>query len=53
MNDACVALTGTYSSDLERYRERLAQLDGDLPAFIARLKTAADAEDPLQALLED
>jgi predicted aminopeptidase len=52
MNDACVALTGTYSSDLERFRELLAELRGDLAAFVARLENAADAPDPLQALLE-
>jgi predicted aminopeptidase len=53
MNDACVALTGTYASDQEHYREALAQLGGDLESFVARLEVAADAEDPLQALLED
>jgi len=53
MNDACVALTGTYSSDLDRYRELLEQLGGDLAAFVARLENAANADDPLQALLED
>jgi predicted aminopeptidase len=52
MNDACVALTGTYSADLERYRELLARLGGDLAAFVKRLERAADAEDPLQTLLE-
>jgi len=52
MNDACVALTGTYSFELERYRELLEQLGGDLAAFVARLETAASAEDPLQSLLE-
>ena len=53
MNDACVALTGTYASDLERYHEVLVQLGGDLAAFVDRLQTASNAEDPLQALLED
>ncbi len=52
MNDPCVALTGTYSSDLERYRDLLVRLGGDLAEFVARLEAAADAEDPLQALLE-
>jgi predicted aminopeptidase len=52
MNDACVALTGTYSSDLERYRDLLVRLGGDLAEFVSRLQAAADADDPLQVLLE-
>jgi predicted aminopeptidase len=51
LNDACLALAGTYSKDIDRFREFLARLDGDLFAFIARLKTTADADDPLEALL--
>ncbi|MBW2541781.1 MAG: aminopeptidase [Deltaproteobacteria bacterium] len=53
MNDACLALTGTYASELERYAELFARLDGDLVALIARLRSVEDAEDPLQALLAD
>ncbi len=53
MNDACLALTGTYSADLDRYSELLRRLDGDLAVFIARLERAKGAEDPLEALLAD
>ena len=50
MNDACLALTGTYASELEEYAELFARLDGDLVALIARLRSVEDAEDPLEAL---
>ena len=53
MNDACLALTGTYASELERYAERLSQLDGNLVALIARLRGVEGAEDPIEALLAD
>ena len=53
MNDACLALTGTYASELERYVELFARLDGDLVALIARLEGVEDAEDPREALLAD
>lgn len=53
LNDACLALTGTYSTDVARYDALLEQLDGDLSAFVGRLRAAADAEDPLTALLRD
>ena len=52
LNDACLALTGTYSADIQLFRDFLADLDGDLFAFVARLKTTAEADDPLKALLE-
>ena len=35
------------------YHEVLVQVGGDLAAFVDRLQTASNAEDPLQALLED
>jgi len=53
MNDACLALTGTYASELERYAQLLSRLDGGLPALIARLRSVEGAEDPLAALLAD
>jgi predicted aminopeptidase len=51
LNDACVALSGTYSAGIERYVANLATLDGNLPEFIARLRASADAPDPAEALL--
>jgi predicted aminopeptidase len=51
LNDACLALSGTYGAGIERYVARLAALDEDLPGFIARLRTAADAPNPADALL--
>jgi len=53
MNDACLALAGTYAAELERYAELLAELDGDLGALIARLKGVKGSKDPLEALLAD
>jgi predicted aminopeptidase len=53
MNDACLALTGTYASELERYAALFSRLDGDLGALIARLKGVKDSKDPLEALLAD
>jgi predicted aminopeptidase len=51
LNDACLALWGTYGADMDRYVAKLDALDGDLPAFIVRLREAADAPDPAEALL--
>ena len=51
LNDACLALSGTYGAESPRYVERLAALGGDLPAFIADLRSAEDAPDPAAALL--
>jgi predicted aminopeptidase len=51
LNDACLALSGTYRAEMERYVAKLDALGGDLSAFIARLRAAADAEDPAEALL--
>ncbi len=53
MNDACLALVGTYADDLEHYAGLLARLGGDLRALIARLERVRGAEDPLAALLAD
>jgi predicted aminopeptidase len=51
LNDACLALTGTYSADLPGYAEALAASGGDLRAFVARLRAAAEEPDPRAALL--
>jgi predicted aminopeptidase len=51
LNDACLALAATYASDTPLYAAKLEALRGDLPAFIRRLREAADAEDPREALL--
>jgi predicted aminopeptidase len=53
MNDACLALVGTYAAELERYAALLSRLDGNLGALIARLKGVKDSKDPLEALLAD
>jgi hypothetical protein len=46
-----VALSGTYAAGIERYAANLAALGGNLGEFIARLRAAADAPDPAEALL--
>ena len=38
LNDACLALQGTYGADLPSYAERLAAMGGDLAAFVAALR---------------
>ncbi len=53
MNDACLALTGTYAAELKRYAALFSRLDGDLVALIARLKDVKGSKDPLEALLAD
>jgi predicted aminopeptidase len=51
LNDACLALVGTYSADLPRYAEALAAAGGDLRAFVERVRDAAKSPDPRAALL--
>jgi predicted aminopeptidase len=51
LNDACLALTGTYASDVDAYTEKLTALGGDLRAFVVRLRKAADSTDPRATLL--
>ncbi len=46
INDACLAIRGTYVADTESYRTVFDRLGGDLPGFVARLREAADANDP-------
>ena len=53
LNDACLALAGTYSASLPDYDRTLAGLGGDLGAFVARVREAAEAPDPGTALLGD
>jgi predicted aminopeptidase len=51
LNDACLALSGTYGAEMGRYVAKLAALDGDLPALVGRLRSVADAPDPAEEFL--
>jgi predicted aminopeptidase len=53
LNDACLALSATYAADLEGYARLLVREGGDLRRFVARFRAAAEARDPLAALLGD
>jgi predicted aminopeptidase len=53
LGDACLAISGTYHADTARLAERLDALDGDLRAFLARVREAAETDDPRAALLEE
>jgi predicted aminopeptidase len=46
LNDACLALSATYTGDVERYQRRLEALEGDLAAFVRRARAASRADDP-------
>ena len=46
LNDACLALNGTYALDDARHERLLENLDGDLVRFIERLRAAAERENP-------
>jgi predicted aminopeptidase len=50
LHDACLALAATYEADLDAYALRLAAGDGDLAAFVADVRRAADSSDPRAAL---
>lgn len=52
LNDACLALAATYTADLPGYERRLTELGGELPAFVTRLREAAESDDPRAALLD-
>jgi predicted aminopeptidase len=52
LNDACLALSGTYHADTPALERVLAAQEGDLVAFLAAVRRAAEAEDPRAALLE-
>jgi len=51
LGDACLAISGTYHTDMARLAELLDALGGDLPAFLARVQQAAESDDPRSALL--
>jgi predicted aminopeptidase len=51
LNDACLALSGTYHADTPRLESVLAALGGDLTAFVAEVGRAAEAEEPRTRLL--
>jgi predicted aminopeptidase len=46
LNDACLAIQGTYVADTPKHRVVLEALDGDLERFVARLRDAATSDDP-------
>ena len=52
LNDACLALRGTYTKDTQRNVRVLEALDGDLRAFVRRLREAAEADDPRAAFAD-
>ncbi|HIL80471.1 MAG TPA: hypothetical protein EYG54_04305 [Myxococcales bacterium] len=49
LNDACLALRGTYAEEIPRFENVLDNLKGDLPAFIDRLRAAAARENPSES----
>ncbi len=51
LGDACLAISGTYHADTGRFAALLDALGGDLPAFLARVESAAETDDPRAALL--
>ena len=51
LGDACLAISGTYHADTAGLVGVLHALGGDLPAFLARVKQAAETDDPRAALL--
>jgi predicted aminopeptidase len=50
LQDACLALAGTYERDLPVWTRRLDALGGDLPAFMNAARAAARTADPRTAL---
>jgi predicted aminopeptidase len=51
LNDACLALVGTYGGQIDRFAAALTDLAGDLPAFVERARQAATTADPERVLL--
>jgi predicted aminopeptidase len=51
LNDACLALAATYTAALPEFAGALDGLGGDVAAFVARLRAAADTDEPKRALL--
>jgi predicted aminopeptidase len=52
LNDACLALRGTYAADMDAYAALLAELEGDLGRFVERVRSVEDAEDPRSAFFD-
>jgi len=52
LNDACLALQGTYSGDRTKHQRVLEALGGDLSRFIARLREIESSDDPRDAFFE-
>jgi predicted aminopeptidase len=52
LSDACLALRGTYTEDMQRLADVLAALDGDLASFVERLREAAGADDPRDTFVD-
>lgn len=50
LNDACLALTGTYHADLPRWSELLRASGDDLRRMIDRVAATTEADDPRAAL---
>ncbi len=50
LQDACLALAGTYERDLPVWSQRLETLGGDLSAFLVSARAAATTADPRTAL---
>ena len=46
LNDACLAIQGTYAGDIARHEQLLEALHGDLVAYLERLRSASNQEDP-------
>ncbi len=51
LNDACLALHGTYAVDHAGHAAVLESLDGDLARFVARLRRAAQSTRPREAFI--
>ena len=51
LGDACLAISGTYHADNTRLTAVLDSLGNDLHAFLTRVESAAEADDPREALL--
>jgi predicted aminopeptidase len=49
LNNACVAMRGTYAQDLPSHERILRELSGDLTAFVARLRWSSHEADPRAA----
>ena len=50
LNDACLALRGTYGADLSQFQNELSDLDGDLAEFIRKIREVAKSPHPRATL---